>query len=92
MTTEIKWQEGTPAIEALYLVAIELGANSGYYAFSYWDGKSWSQSFPEKIINFFPANQLIDQLDIKWPKPEPIGFDDSISLPKPVDEGDWQEA
>ncbi len=91
MPIEIKWQEGTPSLEALYLVAIELGENSGYYAFSYWDGKNWSQSFPEKIINFFPANQLIDQLDIKWPKPAPIGFDDSISSPKPIDEGDWQE-
>jgi hypothetical protein len=91
MTTEIAWIEGVPSAEALYLVAIELGANSGYYAFSYWDGSNWSQSFPEKVIGFFPANQLIDQLNIKWPKPEPEGFDDSIAAPKPVVDGEWQE-
>lgn len=91
METEILWMDGVPHMEGLYLVAIELGTNSGYYAFSYWDGSQWSQSFPENVISFFPANQLLDQLNIKWPKPEPEGFDDSIPLQKPPADDDWQE-
>lgn len=91
MTTEIAWLEGNPQHEALYLVAIELGTHSGYYAFSYWDGSQWSQTFPENVIGFFPANQLIDQLNLKWPKPAPENFDDSLAPPKPIEAGDFQE-
>jgi hypothetical protein len=38
--------------------AIKLGTNSGYYVFSYWDGKAWSQSYRENGIAFYPANEL----------------------------------
>lgn len=67
---EIAWKNGKPPIEDLYLVAIKLGENSGYYAFSYWDGERWSQSYPENVIAFFPANDLVSQLNLVWPEPE----------------------
>jgi 16S rRNA C967 or C1407 C5-methylase (RsmB/RsmF family) len=72
MATEINWQTGTPQTENLYLVAIKLGENSGYYAFSYWNGEQWSQTYPENVIAFFPANQLIRHIDIKWPEPDVV--------------------
>jgi hypothetical protein len=70
MTTEINWLSGIPKTENLYLVAIKLGENSGYYAFSYWNGKEWSQTFPENVIAFFPASELVRQIDVKWPEPD----------------------
>ncbi len=70
MTTEITWLTGTPKNEDLYLIAIKLGTNSGYYAFSYWNGNEWSQTFPENVIAFFPANELVRQIDVKWPEPD----------------------
>jgi hypothetical protein len=91
MTIEIAWLEGVPPMANLYLVAIELGTNGGYYAFSYWDGEKWSQAFPEKVIAFYPANQLIDQFNIKWPKPAPEGMDDDSDIPASMTDGDWEQ-
>lgn len=70
MTTTIHWLFGTPKTADLYLVAIKLADNSGYYAFSYWNGTQWSQTYPENVIAFFPANELVRQIDVKWPEPD----------------------
>ena len=96
MATQISWQDGAPRAEDLYLVAIDAGTNSGYYTFSYWDGRSWSQSIKEKVVGFFPANQLldqlVDQLDIIWPKPAHEALDDAIAPSVSAVDGEWQDA
>ncbi len=83
MTTIIKWLEGQPPKEDLYLVAIKLGTNSGYYAFSYWNGDQWRQTYPENVIAFFPAGELVRKINVQWPEPEvPEDFND-IDQPTP---------
>jgi hypothetical protein len=81
MSTEINWQTGTPQKQDLYLVAIKLGENSGYFAFSSWDGTQWSQSYPENVIAFFSASELVKQIDVKWPEPDVVEADDDIDHP-----------
>lgn len=82
MATEINWLNGVPKKQELYLVAIKLGENSGYYAFSYWNGQAWSQTYPENIIAFFPASELIRQVDVKWPEPEIEELPDDYERPQ----------
>ena len=89
MAIDLPWQIGIPKTEGLHLVAIKLGTNSGYYAFSYWNGIEWSQTLPENVIAFYPANDLMSKIDIKWPKPEvpePKG-----DLPPADTPEDWEE-
>ncbi len=90
MATQIAWQEGTPRTEELYLVAIGAGTDKGYYAISYWDGRTWSESIKDKVVGFFPANQLldqlVDQLDINWPKSAHAGSSATAAA-----ESDWQD-
>ena len=91
MMIEIAWVEGTPTMANLYLVAIELGTSGGYFAFSYWDGEKWSMAYPEKVVAFYPANQLIDQFNIQWPKPAPAIPSGDSDIPPALTAGGWEQ-
>lgn len=85
MEINVAWSEGVPTLPGLYLVAIELGENSGYNTFMHWDGVQWGQTYPEKVIAFCAANEFLAALHIKWPKPETLDMDNS-DLPPLEDE------
>jgi hypothetical protein len=89
MAIELDWQEGQPKTEGLYLNAIKLGEDGGYYAFSYWNGNEWSQTYPEKVIAFYPANELVSKIDLVWP--EPADSDKNDELPPAGAPGDYIE-
>ena len=89
MTIDLPWHTDTPKTEGLHLVAIKLGANSGYYAFSYWNGSAWDQTFAENVIAFYPVNELMRKIDIKWPEPEAV--EPAEDLPPPATPEDREE-
>lgn len=89
MAIDLPWHLSTPKQEGLHLVAIKLGNNSGYYAFSYWNGSEWDQTFPENVIACYPVNELLTKIDIKWPEPDVEEEQDDLPATGIVD--DWQE-
>ncbi|WP_338844607.1 hypothetical protein V8J88_13265 [Massilia sp. W12] len=70
MQLEIEWQTGTPKFQDLYLAAIKLENDAGYYAFLSWDGETWDQTYPEEVIAFYPASEFVRLAGPKWPEPE----------------------
>lgn len=70
MTTKLDWQTGEPKCEDLYLVAVKVGDNAGYYAYSYWEKTGWRDTLPQNIIAFYPAMQFISKANVEWPTPE----------------------
>ena len=78
MKTKLDWSEGTPSTEDIYLVAIDLGPDAGYFDMCYWNGERWGYEYPEKIIGFVSFNNLKKQLNFEWPRPE------QTERPKPI--------
>ncbi len=89
---KVPWSEGVPKLPGMYLVAIELGKNTGYYTFCNWTGKKWDQTYPEKVIAFCIANRFLASLNLQWPGTD----DDEDELPEdpnfvPTDPSEYWE-
>lgn len=78
MVTKLDWQTGEPKYEDLYLVAVKVGDNAGYYAYSYWDKNGWRDTLPQNIIAFYPAMQFISKAKVEWPEPEASSHDTEL--------------
>lgn len=84
----IEWKDGTPSLEGLYFVAVQMGPAAGCYDFANWNGTSWEKNIEGDVVAFCDAGSFIQQVSIKWP------FADSVKLdikPKPGGESEFEE-
>ncbi len=82
----IHWKTGTPPLPDLYLVAIKLGDHADYCAFVPWNGQSWDQSYPENVIAWHRAGDLIGLMDLNWPEPDFEAPDDLGKIERGIDQ------
>ena len=83
---KIDWNTGVPSLADIYLVAIKLGDNGGYFAFAYWNGQQWDQSWAENVIAWRRAGDLIQMMNIEWPEPDFVEPDDLGEIPRGIDQ------
>ena len=75
-----------PPLADIYLAVIKLGDHGGYFAFAYRNGTQWDQSWPEEVIAWHRAEDLIRVMDIDWPGPDFAELDDLGEIPRGIEQ------
>lgn len=67
----LEWEYGIPKQDGMYFVAVKHGESAGFQEFARWENDGWALDNGGEVVAFIGVESLNQQLNIRWPDPEP---------------------
>ncbi len=68
----LDWDYGTPKHDGLYFAAVKHGEGAGMQEFLHYKDGKWDLEYGGKIVAFIDIGNLNKQLNVRWPKENPV--------------------